>query len=105
VHPAAFLSPLDYQLVSLSIAARLVLYHVRSRDYFDPEASLLPELQRMARCIGSVVPLFRLRKNGQVMPLPASEAAGVDATDLDDCAVRRGDLRTALLRLGNGCGD
>ena len=90
MNPAAFLSPLDYQLVSLAIAARLVLYHVRARDYFDPEESLLPELQRTAASIARLVPLFRLRDS----------AAPADAGNLDGWAIRRGDLRTALLKLG-----
>jgi hypothetical protein len=100
VHPT-FLSVLDYQLVSLSIAARLVLEHVRSGDYIDPEQPLLPELQRMARCIAGVVPLFRVQKNGQPEALASWEAAGVQAAQLDEYVIRRGDLRTALVRLGS----
>ena len=97
---AAFLSPLDYQLVSLAIAARLVLYHIRSGQYIDPEISLLPELQRTARSIAGLVPLFRVPKDAQPIALEAREAAQVDSAKLDECAIRLGDLRTALLRLG-----
>lgn len=98
---AAFLSPLDYQLVSLAIAARLVLDYVESGQYIDPEKSLLPELQRTARRIAEVVPLFRV-KDTEPVALEAREAAQVDSAELDECAIRLGDLRTALLHLGPG---
>lgn len=101
MHPATFLCALDYQLVSLAIAARLVLEHVRSRDYIDPDEPVLPELQRMARSIAGVVPLFRMRDNGQPVALTASEAADVQAAELGEYTIRRGDLRTALLRLAS----
>ena len=95
-----FVSPLDDQLISLSIAARLVLDHVRDGRYVDPDESPLPELQRTARDIAALVPLFRLRHNDAPAPLANGEAMTVDAERLGECAVRRGDLRTALLRLG-----
>ena len=93
--------PLDHQLVSLAIAARLVLWHVRARDYIDAEELLSPGLLGTARSIAGLVPLFRLRQDGQPARLRRSEALRVEAADLDAWAIRRGDLRTAVLRLGS----
>jgi hypothetical protein len=80
--------PLDDEFVSLSIAARLVLQYVHSRDYIDPEESLTIALNSTARSIADVVPLYR-------------GASFVDGAELDEWTIRRGDLRTALQRLGD----
>lgn len=80
--------PLDDEFVSLSIAARLVLHYVRSRDYIDPDDSLAVALNSTARSIADVVPLFR-------------GPSFVDGAELGEWAIRRGDLRTALQRLGD----
>jgi hypothetical protein len=61
--PSAFLSPIDNDLVSLAIAAQLVLCYVHSNRYIDPEDSLAAELQRMARNIGTVVPIRRAKNS------------------------------------------
>src|SRR3954467_37971 len=95
--PSAFLSPIDNDLVSLAIAAQLVLFYVHSNRYIDPGESLAAELQRMAQNIGAVVPIRRVKSSAQStsdwglairMPI-----------DLQAWAIRRGDLRTALQRL------
>lgn len=85
--------------MSLSVAARVVLEHLRAGAYIDPDESELPELQRTARSIASLVPLFRLRDSEP--PMALADAVEMDATDLATYAIRRGDLRTALVRLGN----
>jgi hypothetical protein len=92
-----FVSSIDNALVSLSVAAQLVLFHVHSNRYLDPEESLAPELQRTARDIGALVPLYRTRSNSGSAPWGI--AVG-EPLNLDEWAIRRGDLRTALLRLG-----
>ena len=89
-----FSSPLDDELVSLSIAARLVLHYVHSTRYIDPEATPADELRGAARRIADVVPLIRLDKSPCPAPL-------LEAEDLDQWSIRRGDLRTALRLFGN----
>jgi hypothetical protein len=91
-HQNAFASPLDDELVSLSIASRLVLNYVHSREYIDPDEPLAPALASTARRIADLVPLSP--------PRPFVEGA-----DLSQWAIRRGDLRTALQRLGQGTHD
>jgi hypothetical protein len=90
----AFDSPLDDDLVSLSIAARLVLHYVHSTRYIDPDATPAAELRGAARRIADVVPLIRLDKT-------QSRAALLETEDLDQWSIRRGDLRTALRLFGN----
>lgn len=75
---------LDDAPVSLSIATRLVLSYVHSRDYIDADEAAL---NRTARNIASVVPL-------------SPPDSFVEGSDLTRWTIRRGDLRTALQRLG-----
>ena len=92
-----FVSSIDNALISLSVAAQLVLFHIHSNRYLDPEESLAGELQRTARDIGALVPLHCAKSNS------GSAQWGIAAgqpLNLDEWAIRRGDLRTALLRLG-----
>jgi len=89
-----FASPLDDEIVSLSIAARLVLHYVHATKYIDPEATPLAELHGAAQRIASVVPLVRPGQRQSGTPL-------LEANDLDQWSIRRGDLRTALRLLGN----
>jgi len=79
---------LDNQLVSLSIATRLVLSYVHSKDYIDPDEPPAARLNSTARSIASLVPL-----------VPAGSF--VEGADLGQWSIRRGDLRTALQRLGH----
>lgn len=77
----------DDALVSLSIASRLVLNYVRSREYLDPDEPLAPALESTARSIADLVPLSPPGSFG-------------DGADLSRWTIRRGDLRTALQCLG-----
>ena len=83
----ALVSPLDDQLVSLSIAARLVLSHAHGGYHIDPDESLAPALQSMARSMAAVVPL---------VPANDGDTMEVEGADLAQWAIRLGDLRTAL---------
>jgi len=78
---------LDDELVSLSIASRLVLNYVHSKDYIDPDQPLTAALNSTARSIADLVPL-------------SPPGSFVEGADLSQWAIRRGDLRTALQRLG-----
>ena len=83
----AFASPLDDEPVSLSIATRLVLSYVHRRDYIHPDEPLTAALNSTARRIADLVPLS-----------PAGSFQ--EGADLSRWTIRRGDLRTALQRLG-----
>lgn len=83
----AFVSPLDDELVSLSIAARLVLSHAHGGYHIDPDESLMPALQSTARSMAAVVPL---------VPANDGDTMEEDGADLAQWAIRLGDLRTAL---------
>lgn len=82
------LEPNDDAVVSLAIAARLVLHYVHSREYLDPGESHARALSTTARSIAELVPL-------------SPPDSFVEGADLGRWTIRRGDLRTALQRLGD----